>query len=158
MLDQFYEAFSPACFGLLGLWMVVVQIRDDLRHNGPYRQVSYGIALCFALPGIMSVLALVDETDPAYWQVSFIIVALGGAIVIYRVHHKVPNLERHHVFTYLSAIGLYLAIGLLAFVARLAKSAGPELLRVDAILLTVVIFLGFNAAWWMLFSPVVADG
>ena len=27
MLDVFYGAFSPACFALLGLWLVVVQIR-----------------------------------------------------------------------------------------------------------------------------------
>jgi|SRR5271170_2736492 len=159
MLDDFYGAFSPACFGLLGLWMVVVQLRiDDLRHNSPYKQVSYGIALCFALPGIMGVLALVDDKDPAYWQFSFIIVALGGAFMLYRVHHNVPDLEQRHVLTYLSAIGLYLAIGLLALIGRLAKSAGPDLLRIDAILLTAVIFLGFNAAWLLLFTPVAARG
>ena len=27
MLDAFYGAFSPACFGLLGLWLVIVQMR-----------------------------------------------------------------------------------------------------------------------------------
>ncbi len=153
MLDSFYGAFSPACFGLLGLWMVVVQIRGDLMRNGPYRRVSYSIALCFALPGIMSVLALVDDQNPLYWQISFIIVALGGAIMIYAVHRKGAELEPHHTVTNLLAIGLYLAIGLLAFIALLEKSAGPELLRVDAILLTAVIFLGFNAAWLMLYSP-----
>lgn len=159
MLDDFCGAFSPACFGLLGLWMVVVQLRiHDWRHNSPYKQVSYGIALCFALPGIMSVLALVDEKDPAYWQFSFIEVALGGAFMLYRVHRNVPDMEQHHVLTYLSAIGLYLAIGLIALIGRLAKSAGPDLLRVDAILLTAVIFLGFNAAWLLLFNPVATGG
>jgi hypothetical protein len=130
--------------------------RDWLR--SPYKQVSYGIALCFALPGIMSVLALVDEKDPAYWQFSFIEVALGGAFMLYRVHRNVPDMEQHHVLTYLSAIGLYLAIGLIALIGRLAKSAGPDLLRVDAILLTAVIFLGFNAAWLLLFNPVATGG
>ena len=27
MLDAFYGAFSPACLALLGLWLVVVQLR-----------------------------------------------------------------------------------------------------------------------------------
>ena len=27
MLTAFYTAFSPACLALLGLWMVVVQLR-----------------------------------------------------------------------------------------------------------------------------------
>lgn len=158
MLDDFYGAFSPACFGLLGLWMVVVQIRDDRLRNAPYTRVSYGIALSFALPGIMSVLALVDDKDPVYWQISFMIVALGGAITIYAVHYKVPELEPHHVVTYLLAVGLYLAIGLLALIARLDESAGPDLLRVDAILQTVLILLGFNAAWLLLYPPVAGGG
>jgi hypothetical protein len=55
------------------------------------------------------------------------------------------------------ATGLYLAIGLLAVIAMLAKSAGSDLLRVDAILLTAVIFLGFNAAWLMLYPPAAVD-
>ena len=163
MLDDFYESFSPACFGLLGLWLVVVGLRiKDWQGGGDaayqrYRQLSYGIALCFVLPGIMSVFALVDDKNPLFWQISFAIVALGGAVTLYFVHHNVPDLERDHVLTYLSAIGLYLVIGLLAIIGILAKkSAGPDLLRADAILLTAVIFLGFNAAWLLLFSPVAA--
>lgn len=158
MLDDFYQAFSPACFALLGLWMVVLQIRDEQMRKPPYARVSYGIALCFALPGVMSVLALVDDENPAYWQISFIIVALGGAITIYALHYNVPELGPHHAVTYRLAVGLYLAIGLLALIAALVKSAGTELLRVDAILLTAVIFLGFNAAWLMLYPPVAAGG
>ena len=82
MLNVFYGAFSPACFALLGLWLVVVQIRlREWEGSVVHRRRSYGVALHFALPGIMSLLALVNPQDPAFWRISFAIIALGGAIV-----------------------------------------------------------------------------
>jgi hypothetical protein len=52
MLDEFCGAFAPACFALLGLWLVVVQIRiGDWRDNENSKRMSYVIALNFLLPG-----------------------------------------------------------------------------------------------------------
>jgi len=52
-LDAFYGAFSPACFALLGLWLVVVQIRiGDWRDIESNKRMSYVIALNFLLPGL----------------------------------------------------------------------------------------------------------
>ena len=83
MLDVFYGAFSPACFALLGLWLVIVQIRlSEWQGSALQRRRSYGVALHFALPGIMSLLALVNPQDSVFWRVSFAVVALGGAIVL----------------------------------------------------------------------------
>ena len=83
MLDVFYGAFSPACFALLGLWLVVVQVRmREWQGSAVHRRRSYGVALHFALPGMMSLLALVDPQDPLFWRVSFAIIALGGAVVL----------------------------------------------------------------------------
>ena len=83
MLDVFYGAFSPACFALLGLWLVIVQIRlREWQGSAVHRRRLYAVALHFALPGIMSLLALVDPHDSAFWRISFAIVALGGAIVL----------------------------------------------------------------------------
>ena len=80
---RLYGAFSAACFALLGLWLVVVQIRlPEWQPSAADRRMSYGVALHFALPGIMSVLALVNPADPAFWRVSFAIIALGGAVVM----------------------------------------------------------------------------
>ncbi len=44
-----------------------------------YRKAAYGIALHFALPGLMTVLALVKQSDPAYWRTSF---AIAGYLVV----------------------------------------------------------------------------
>ena len=47
---------------------------------------------------------------------------------------------------YIAGIALFALIGAPAFVA------GPAVQRTEAILLTVVIFLGFNVAWLLLFD------
>jgi hypothetical protein len=161
MLDAFYGAFSPACLALLGLWLVVVQMRlpqwQASEAAPAYQRASYGIALHFALPGLMSVLALIDSVDPAYWQTSFEIIALGGAVALIALRGLFGQREPGRaadapvggslaLAAYVVAIAAYLLVGVLAFIG------GPTMLRVEAILLTGLVFLGFNAAWLLLFD------
>ena len=83
MLKDFYLSFSAVCFTLLGLWLIVVQTRHaEWRGSALARRRAYGVALHFSLPGLMSLLALVDPLDSEFWRISFAIVALGGAIVL----------------------------------------------------------------------------
>jgi hypothetical protein len=169
MLDAFYGAFSPACLALLGLWLVVVQMRlpqwQASEAAPAYQRASYGIALHFALPGLMSLLALVGSADPVYWRTSFEIIALGGAVVLIALRGlfgrpgpgrgpaRGPGRAADSrlggglgLAAYVLAIAAYLVVGALAFIG------GPAVLRVEAILLTVLVFLGFNAAWLLLFD------
>jgi len=95
MLTGFYVAFSPACLTLLGLWLVVVQVRmREWQGSAIHRRRSYGVALIFALPGVMSLLALIDPQDPDYWRVSFAIIALGGAVTLVAVRGFPVRRER----------------------------------------------------------------
>ena len=165
MLNVFYGAFSPAWFALLGLWLVIVQIRlREWQASTVHRRRSYGVALHFALPGIMSLLALVDPQDSAFWRVSFAVVALGGAVVLATVRgfparaHPggragtagMPGAEARPdqlgLAAYVVAIAMYVLIGVLAF------AGGVAALRTEAILLTLLVFLGFNVAWLLLFD------
>lgn len=160
MLNVFYGAFSPACFALLGLWLVIVQIRlQEWQGSAVHRRRSYGVALHFALPGIMSLLALVNPEDSAFWRVSFAIIALGGAIVLATVRGfplrsgqpgaaeaAAARPDQVGLAAYIAAILIYILIGVLAFAGGLAA------LRTEAILLTLLLFLGFNAAWLLLFD------
>ena len=80
MLDAFYGAFSPACLALLGLWLVAVQMRaNEVRASKELTRRTYVVALFFALPGLMGVIALIDTANPAFWRVSFAIISLVGA-------------------------------------------------------------------------------
>jgi hypothetical protein len=169
-MNAFYPAFSPACFSLLGLWLVVVQIRLPQWRASPgyaaYRKAAYGIALHFALPGLMSVLALVDQNDPRYWRTSFAIVALGGAVTLAGLRGLVLRPERGSpagnpgfpaggalgLASYTAAIVGYATAGVLAI------RGGHSMLSVEEILLTGLVFLGFNAAWLLLFDDASGTG
>ncbi len=147
MLDAFYGAFSPACLALLGLWLVAVQMRaDEVRASQDLSRRSYVVALFFALPGLMSVIALIDTANPAFWRVSFAIISLVGAAVLFPVH-GLPGGARVRNAADVAAMILYLAIAVLAVIG------GADRQRAVAVLLTALIFIGFNVAWLFLFAP-----
>jgi peptidoglycan/LPS O-acetylase OafA/YrhL len=157
-LGAFYGAFSPACFALLGLWLVAVQVRlREWEGDKERRRRSYGVALHFALPGLMSMLALIDLTTSLFWRVSFIVVALSGVVVMAAVRGfpvppgreragigGLPGADRLGLAAYAAAIVLYVLIGVLAVVGGLTE------LRTEAVLQTLLVFLGFNVAWLLL--------
>jgi hypothetical protein len=159
-LSAFYGAFSPACFALLGLWLVAVQIRLPVWEKDPEsRRRAYGIALHFALPGLMSVLALVDVQTAVFWRVSFGVIGLGGVVTMVAVRGfpvprerdqaraaRLPAADRLGLAAYVAAIVLYVLIAVLAVVGGVAA------LRTEAVLQTVLVFLGFNVAWLLLFE------
>jgi peptidoglycan/LPS O-acetylase OafA/YrhL len=159
-LIDFYQTFSAACFALLGLWLVVVQIRlDDWRADPIAKRRAYGVALHFVLPGMMGVFALVDESSPVFWRVSFAVVAFGGAVVMFAVRgfpvpvadgrrrmRTLPGIDQVGLAAFAAAIVLYVLVGWLAI------EGGTVALRTAAVLLTVLVFLGFNVAWLLLFE------
>ena len=61
-MGDFYPAFSATCFVVLTLWlMAVVQRYENWHNNRPMIQRAFGIGLFFSLPGIMTLVALVDQ-------------------------------------------------------------------------------------------------
>ncbi len=161
MLTDFYVAFATVCFTLLGLWIIVVQTRHaDWRRLSVYRRRAYGIALHFSLPGLMGLVSLIDPASTDLWRISFAIAAGGGAIVLVLVRGPAPTWLG--MASYVAAILLYILIAVVAIapsiVADLGISARP--LRVEATLLSVLVFLGVNVAWLLLFdetSPSARD-
>lgn len=163
MLTDFYIAFSPACFALLSLWLVIVQLNDVwVKGDRAHHWRGYGVALYFALPGTMSLLALIDTKDPGFWRVSFAVIALSGAVVMIALQAPfwartglLPKsfepigseqpMRRREIAILVVAVLLYVSIGVLALVHR-------SLLRQEAILLTILLFLGFNEAWLLLYD------
>jgi hypothetical protein len=153
MLTDFYVAFSTVCFTLLGLWIIVVQTRHgEWRQSAVHRRRAYGVALHFSLPGLMSLLSLVDPASTTLWRISFAIVAAGGVLALVLVRGPAPT--RLGAAAYVAAVVLYLLIALVAvapgLVADLGVLARP--LRVEAVLQTILVFLGVNVAWLLLFD------
>ena len=106
----------------------------------------------FSLPGLMSLLALVDPESSALWRASFAIAAIGGAVALIALRGPAPG--KIGLTAYVSAIALYVLIGILALaphiVGRLGLEAAP--VRVEAALLTILVFAGVNVAWLLLFE------
>lgn len=153
MLTDFYISFSAVCFTLLGLWLIVVQTRHaEWRGSSLHRRRSYGVAMHFSLPGLMSLLALVNPASSALWRVSFAIASIGGAVVLIVVRGSAPG--KLGLAAYILAIALYALIGLLAIAPGIVGSVGIDAapVRVEAVLLTVLVFAGVNVAWLLLFE------
>jgi hypothetical protein len=158
MLKDFYLSFSAVCFTLLGLWLIIVQTRHaEWRGSSLRRRRAYAVAMHFSLPGLMSLLALVDPESSVLWRVSFAIAAIGGAMALIALRGAAPG--KLGLTAYVSAIVLYLLIGLLAIaphsLSRLGLQAAP--VRVEAALLIILVFAGVNVAWLLLFEQAPSE-
>jgi hypothetical protein len=153
MLKDFYVAFSAICFTLLGLWLIVVQTRhEDWRGDAGHRRRAYGVAMNFSLPGLMSLLSLINPDSALLWRVSFAIAALGGAVILVVLRGAAPT--RFGLAAYVLAVILYALIALLAIAPGIIAGVGLALaaVRVEAVLLTLLVFLDVNVAWLLLFD------
>ena len=93
-----------------------------------------------------------DPASTALWRISFAIVAAGGVLALALVRGPAPT--GLGAAAYVAAVVLYVLIALVAvapgMVADLGVLARP--LRVEAVLLTILVFLGVNVAWLLLFE------
>lgn len=110
------------------------------------------MALHFSLPGLMGLLALVNPESATLWRVTFAIAALGGAVVLIAIHG--PARGTLGLTAYILAIVLYALIGLLAIAPGIVSGLGigTAPVRVEAALLTILVFAGVNVAWLLLFE------
>jgi hypothetical protein len=85
-------------------------------------------------------------------RASFAIVAFGGAAVLVAVRGPAP--DRLGLAAYLAAVVLYVLIGIVAVAPHVVTGLGLAVapVRVEAVLLSVLVFLGVNVAWLMLFD------
>ena len=153
MLTDFYISFSAICFTLLGLWLIVVQTRHgEWRESPLHRRRAYGVAIHFSLPGLMSLLALVNPASSALWRVSFAIAATGGVVALIALRGPAPGRFGHTA--YALAMALYAMVGILAIAPRIVTGLMPGTapVRAEAILLIILVFIGVNVAWLLLFE------
>ena len=153
MLTVFYTAFSPACFSLLALWLAIIGFNArtwlNSQHRDHRQRQAYIVALYFAAPGTMSLLALIDPQSTFVWRVFFIIVSVLGVagMLLFGSFPKQPDhlLDVSDHVVHWIAIGLYLAIAALAF-------SPLQTLRVEGVLLTVLVLLGVHVALRLMFA------
>lgn len=156
----FYGAFSPLCFTLLGLWLIVVQTRHgEWRHSAVHRSRAYTLSLSFALPGMMGLLSLVDPANSTLWRVAFASVAFAGVLALLWMAFLGPGRGKHSpvtVFTTSLASLLYLVVGIVAVAPHVVGDVGIHLhpLECEEILLSTLVFIAVNVAWMLIFDDV----
>ena len=153
MLTEFYIPLSAACFTLLGLWFIAAAIRQaEWRGSSLRRRRAFAVAIHFSLPGLMGLLALINPGSGGLWRVSFGIAAGGGAVILIAL--RAPAAGKLGLAAYLTAIAAYVVILILAIhphiVGLLGFHNAPQ--RIEAVLLTVLVFAGVNVAWLRLFE------
>lgn len=113
---------------------------------------SYGVALHFSLPWMMTLLSLVDPQSAVLWRTSYAVIAIGGAVVLAAVRGRAPGYLG--VTAYVAAIALYIVIGIVAIAPHLVKDLGMTVapVRIEAVLLCILVFIGVNVAWLFLFD------
>jgi hypothetical protein len=159
MLKDFYLALAPVSFTLLGLWLLIVQTRHaEWRHSAEHRRRAYAVWLQFALPGLMSLISLIDPASQALWRVTFAVVAIGGVVMLLALRGQ----ERAGAgaVAYLVTVVLYGAVALVAIAPAIVNHFDTSInaLRAEAIMLSLLVFLGVNIAWFLLFEEFVRDG
>lgn len=158
MISGFYQAFAPTSFTLLGLWLIVVQTRHaEWRTSAVQRRRTYAITLQFALPGLMSLLALVDVTSQDVWRVSFATVAIVGAAALAVISRWGRVGTGMNVVVSGASLGAAILYGLIAVIAlhpAVVSDLGISLtpLKCEAILLSILVFLAVNLAWILMFE------
>jgi hypothetical protein len=146
VLTTYYTAFSPSCFSLLGLWLVIIGFNADAWLNsGRLRQRQvYAVAQFFAMPGTMSLLALINTDSTIVWRVVFSLISLTGAgcVTLFGpVHHGHSHdlVDIGDYVVYWGTLVLYLAI------AALAMTPGA-ILEYEGVLLTLLMLVGIHVA------------
>jgi phosphatidylserine synthase len=154
MLSDFYGAFGPVALTVFGLWLVVVQTRyDDWSRSVAQRRRAYAVSLHFAIPGLMSLLALVDANDQTLWRIAFGVAAFFGATILGYLELSplpTPRTVPWRLQAWLSIL-MYVAVFVIAVAPDSVKSVAAPL-RIEAILLALIVFLGLNVAWALMFE------
>jgi hypothetical protein len=161
MLDTFYSTSAQVCFTLLGLWWVVVEFKhQDWMADIQRRRMAYDVSLYFLLPGIMSLISLLSDDANAkfLWRVAFGVTGLIGFVeVIFMLARsgtampRVMGLALSRWFV----LALYGLITVIALFPELVGNLGIALrpIEVEALLLSLLVFLGVNFAWVLFAQP-----
>ena len=142
-VTAFYGTVSALCFTLLGLWWVACQARNDWLAEAGGRKMAYAVSLHFLLPGAMSLLSMVAPDVAVLWRATFTVAGLAGIVGVLLLAATVRSQARN-----LRVVAVALLPGLPA-----ALATGLSALQLEAILLTLLVVMGVQAAWLLTFLP-----
>ncbi len=121
-------------------------------------RMAYLVSLQFVIPATVSLLAQVAPDIPEVWRGTFAFAGLFGAIGIGLLAYEMRRATEARVLpVVLAAVGIpcYALALVVALKPSLVGSAGLALspLEVEALLLSILVFLGVQEAWVVAMTP-----
>ncbi|MGH8823925.1 MAG: hypothetical protein ACRDVN_05555 [Jiangellaceae bacterium] len=158
-LSAFYAIVSGINFTLLGLWWVAVKERSDIGGtDAARRRMAYLVSLGFVIPGTVSLLAQVAPQEPILWRASFAAAGVAGAIGIAMLGRALRELTGETLLVrvlWWVAVPIYVLVAVVAAVPGIpdALNLGLSSIEIEGFLLTLLVFLGVQAAWVVAMTP-----
>jgi len=159
-LVAFYGVVSGLSFTLLGLWWVVAGRHRQWFFDARRRRMAYIVSLHFMLPGVMSLLSLVDPQGAVFWRVVFTVAGLAGAAGAVLMSDAIRSeFGRGRLAAMLMwcALPVYVVFVLVAITPDVSEVVGLEPRQVEGVLMAIVVLLGINAAWFLTTEPTVEE-
>ena len=148
-MAEFYAAVGGACFALLGLWWVVIELNHGAwLRDRQLRRMAGRTSLYFLLPGTISIVSLLDVEGTLFWRGVFLsgaAVGLVAAVIALRDSRQSP--AGQPAVLLVVSFAVYVAIALVAASPTLVKRLCATPLVVEGILLAGLILLGAAMAW-----------
>ena len=148
--STFYALFSATCFTLTGLWWTVVERHEHwLREPGTRRQVG-SVYLAFLLPALMGLFTQIGGSEsPMFWRVSFVVIAVFGAVSTVRFLRNARTDEGAGVFArhWWGSAVVYAAVAVLGVAPGIARGVGVTPLQAEATLLVLLVALAHALVW-----------
>lgn len=155
-LVAFYAAVSGLSFTLLGLWWLVADRRRHWFEHPQRRRMAYVVSLHFMLPGTMSVLSLVDPTGTFWWRLVFAVAGvagIAGALLVSSTVRAEFGRERLGAGMLWIALLVYVLVTTVAVAPDIATLVELAPRQLEGILISLVLLLGVNAAWFLAMEP-----
>ena len=148
-MADFYAATGGACFALLGLWWVVVELNHGVWLSDPHlRRMAGRTSLYFLLPGTISIVSLLDVEGSLFWRCVFVTGAAVGLVEAVIAMRDARTSRAGQPAALLAAsFVVYTAIAVVALSPTLIRRLGATPLVVEGILLAGLILLGAGLAW-----------
>ena len=158
MFSAFYGTFSTIAFTIFGLWMFVAQarFREWMENPDQYRRAS-AVSVQFALPGLMSLIALINPESKALWQAAFAITSVVAIVVLLALRGRPGGTP-----TGANEIANWIAMAMFACIAWVATfpdtidplGLGGQYRHVEFLFFCLLLLDGLVIAWMMLFAEV----